>query len=233
MATKRNYNYILEEEKLSLDSYRIFGKYIIYADGYINQELKKQINYAAVTGKPFIIHERKSYYLGKIVLTLFRGNSSKKNFLYLDGNPQNNNINNLMWGLAPVNAQFKERVSELPDRLMSDKTVCYKLPSFPGTYIDRKGRFYTVEKGYRLKLLKSRLLDGIPSASYISIDKKGATMYTHICMLEAFKGIKYGTARITWKDGDKTNAALSNLEVVKTKSTKNQNEIKEEDISIV
>jgi len=171
-----------------------FGKLIGHNKTFVSKHYGNQVMFT---------HNRKQYFLGKVMLQIFNNEEPQKYFHQVDGDKNNNHIDNLRWG--------KSHLSKVMPEYKTYRNIEYKHTSFRGIYVSPEGKVLSMIN--RLpKIKKQRLLEGIPSITYKnSKENINTTLYTHLLVAEAYLDCPYASSNIIWKDSNRKNSHVTNL----------------------
>ena len=174
-----------------------FGKFIGHNKTYISKTHDKHVMFT---------YNRKNYFLAKVILQVFSDEEPQKYFHHVDGDKKNNHINNLRWGKPHLSKEMPEEITY--------RKINYKRSSYHGIYVSPEGKILSLIN--RLPKIKvQRYLEGIPSITYKnSKEKINTTLYTHMMVAEVYLGVPYATGQVIWKDGNRKNCRVGNLEVI-------------------
>jgi hypothetical protein len=202
MKKNKSFKYELESSKIDENTYLVFDTITITKDGNVSgaNVITRQ------NGVKYFHYNRKAYAVAKVVLCLFGTNKPEKYYHYIDANKSNCAFTNLKWGLIRDPHTYPQRIHF--------KGITYNhCPSFPGLYVNDKGEVYSARDPRRpWRKVATRELENIPSVAY-SGKPISTTVYIHLLVLEAFAQIPYGNTKCIWKDGNRSNPALTNLQI--------------------
>jgi len=200
----KNFHYDLDARRIDHNTWLLFEEISVSRQGKVTGRKVKRMK---TTGQYYFQYKRKLYFVGKVVLCLFKPETTAhKDFHHLDNKKKNNHVNNLAWGIGMA-------VNNLPPSLAHKGETYLYCASAPGFYVSENGKIMSLRDPRKgTHLIKQRLLEGIPCVGYHrEQDAPGATRYTHLLVLEAWANYPYGSTKCIWRDGKRTNSRLENL----------------------
>ena len=203
----------MREEKIIIDG--IETNYSVREDGTVwNLKTNKQVKGTLERNEYHSVQltidgKRKSIMTHRLVAQAFCKNPNNYNTVHhIDGNPHNDNANNLEWVTLKKNA------------IESDRKESHKKPIYKEVQLDENWKclswidekFYISRNGEVWNSQTKNILNGTERNGYKRVDISGKRYSIHCLVFEAFNG--YCPRYIDHIDGNRANNNLENLRPV-------------------